>query len=150
MQIFATTHSPLVVAGLKTGQVRLLMRDANGVTTARTNDHDIIGWTTDEILRTFMEVDEPTDQLTIDRAHRLRELREKETLSDAEAEEMGELREKETLSDAEAEEMGELRRQVNEDFISSSTPLEAQRERYGDMMLEFLRFRQSELSQDGS
>lgn len=133
MQIFATTHSPLVVAGLKTGQVRLLMRDANGVTTARTNDHDIIGWTTDEILRTFMEVDEPTDQLTIDRAHRLRELREKET-----------------LSDAEAEEMGELRRQVNEDFISSSTPLEAQRERYGDMMLEFLRFRQSELSQDGS
>ena len=46
--------------------------------------------------------------------------------------------------------MTELRRQVNEDFISSSTPLEAQRERYGDMMLEFLRFRQSELSQDGS
>ena len=48
------------------------------------------------------------------------------------------------------EEMSELRRQVNEDFISSSTPMETQRERYGDMMLEFLRFRQSELSQDGS
>ena len=46
--------------------------------------------------------------------------------------------------------MEELRRQVNEDFLSSSTPLEAQRERYGDMMLEFLRSRQSELSQDGS
>ena len=61
-----------------------------------------------------------------------------------------ELRGKETLSDAEATEMAELRRQVNEDFISSSTPLEAQRERYGDMMLEFLRSRQSELSQDGS
>ena len=133
LQIFATTHSPFVVAGLRAGQVHVLKRDAVGVVTASTNERDIIGWTTDEILRTFMGVDEPTDQLTVNRASRLRELRGKET-----------------LSDAEAEEMTELRRQVNEDFISSSTPLEAQRERYGDMMLEFLRSRQSELSQDGS
>ena len=80
-----------------------------------------------------MGVDEPTDQLTVDRAIRLRELRGRET-----------------LTDAEAEELAELRRQVNEDFISSATPVEAQRERYGDMMLEFLRSRQSELSRDGS
>ena len=133
LQIFATTHSPFVVAGLKAGQVHLLKRDANGVVTASTNEHDIIGWTTDEILRTFMGVDEPTDQLTVDRANRLRELRGKQN-----------------PTQAEAEEMEELRRQVNEDFLSSSTPLEAQRERYGDMMLEFLRSRQSELSQDGN
>ena len=133
LQIFATTHSPFVVAGLGAGQVHMLKRDADGVVTASTNERDIIGWTTDEILRTFMGVEEPTDQLTVNRASRLRELRGKET-----------------LSDDEAEEMAELRRQVNEDFISSSTPLEAQRERYGDMMLEFLRSRQSELSQDGS
>ncbi|MCE2499799.1 MAG: AAA family ATPase [Dehalococcoidia bacterium] len=133
LQIFATTHSPFVVAGRKKGQVHMLKRDADGVVTASTNEHDIIGWTTDEILRTFMEVDEPTDQQTIDRANRLRELRGKGT-----------------LSDAERDEMDELRRQVNEDFMSSSTPLEAQRERYGDMMLEFLRSRQSDLSQDGS
>ena len=133
LQIFATTHSPFVVAGLRAGQVHILKREEDGVVTASTNERDIIGWTTDEILRTFMEVEEPTDQLTVNRASRLRELRGKET-----------------LSDAEAEEMAELRRQVNEDFISSSTPLEAQRERYGDMMLEFLRSRQSELSQDGS
>ena len=133
LQIFATTHSPFVVAGLRAGQVHMLKRDAAGVVTASTNERDIIGWTTDEILRTFMGVEEPTDQLTVNRANRLRELRGKET-----------------LSDDEAEEMAELRRQVNEDFISSSTPLEAQRERYGDMMLEFLRSRQSELSQDGS
>ena len=132
LQLFATTHSPFVVAGLKAGQVHMLKRDADGVVTTSTNEHDIIGWTTDEILRTFMGVDEPTDQLTVNRARRLRELRGKET-----------------LSDTEAEEMTKLRRQVNEDFISSSTPLEAQRERYGDMMLEFLRSRQSELSQDG-
>ena len=133
LQIFATTHSPFVVAGLKAGQVHMLQRDANGMVTTSTNERDIIGWTTDEILRTFMGVDEPTDQLTIDRANRLRELRGKET-----------------LNDAERDEMEELRRQVNEDFLSSSTPLEAQRERYGDMMLEFLRSRQSELSQDGA
>ena len=133
LQIFATTHSPFVVAGLRAGQVHMLKRDADGVVTASTNERDIVGWTTDEILRTFMGVEEPTDQLTVNRANRLRQLRGQET-----------------LSDAEAEEMSELRRQVNEDFISSSTPMEAQRERYGDMMLEFLRFRQSELSQDGS
>ena len=132
LQIFATTHSPFVVAGLKAGQVHMLKRDADGVVTASTNEQDIIGWTTDEILRTFMGVDEPTDQLTIDRAQRLRELRGKES-----------------LTDEEAAEMEGLRRQVNEDFLSSSTPLEAQRERYGDMMLKFLRSRQSELSQDG-
>ncbi|MDE2940218.1 MAG: AAA family ATPase [Chloroflexota bacterium] len=133
LQIFAATHSPFVVAGLRAGQVHMLKRDEDGVVTASTNERDIIGWTTDEILRTFMGVDEPTDQLTVNRANRLRELRGKET-----------------LSDGEGEEMAELRRQVNEDFISSSTPLEEQRERYGDMMLEFLRSRQSKLSQDGS
>ena len=30
LQIFATTHSPFVVAGLKAGQVHVLKRDANG------------------------------------------------------------------------------------------------------------------------
>ena len=133
LQIFATTHSPFVVAGLKAGQVHMLKRDAKGVVTATTNEHDIIGWTTDEILRTFMGVDEPTDQLTVNRRERLLELRRKDP-----------------LTDEEAVEIEKLRRQVNEDFLSSSTPLEAQRERYGDMMLEFLRSRQSELSQDGS
>ena len=133
LQIFATTHSPFVVAGLSAGQVHMLKRDADGGVTATTNERDIIGWATDEILQTFMAVDEPTDQLTVDRASRLRELRGKET-----------------LSDAEAEEITELRRRVNEDFISSSTPLEAQRERYGEMMLDFLRSRDSELSQDGN
>ena len=133
LQIFATTHSPFVVAGLEKGQVHMLQRNADGVITATPNEHDIIGWTTDEILRTFMGVDEPTDQLTIDRRERLLELRRRDSLT----------------AEEEAE-MGELRRHVNEDFLSSSTPLEAQRERYGDMMLEFLRSRQSELSQDGS
>ena len=133
LQIFATKHSPFVVAGLKKGQVHMLKRDESGVVTASPNEQDIIGWTTDEILRTFMGVDEPTDQLTVDRRERLLELRRKES-----------------LTDDEQAAMEELRRQVNKDFLSSSTPLEAQRERYGDMMFEFLRSRQSDLSQDGS
>ena len=132
LQIFATTHSPFVVAGLKAGQVHMLKRDENGVVTASTNERDIIGWTTDEILRTFMGVDEPTDQLTIDRYQRLRELRGKES-----------------LTDEEAAEMEDLRRRVNADFLSSVSPLGRERERLGDMMLDFLRSRQSELSQDG-
>ena len=46
-------------------------------------------------------------------------------------------------------ELNELRRQVNEDLLSKGGPLEAQRERYGELMEQFLRSRQSELSQDG-
>ena len=132
LQIFATTHSPFVVAGLKAGQVHLLNRYANGVVTASTNTEDIIGWTADEILRTMMGVDEPTDLLTVDRANRLRELREKDT-----------------LTPEEEEKLNELRRQVNETFINKSSPLGAQRERYSELMQQFLLSRQSDLSQDG-
>ena len=132
LQIFATTHSPFVVAGLRAGQVHLLERNADGVVTANTNERDIVGWTTDEILRTFMGVDEPTDELTIQRSRRLRELRGKESLA-----------EKERV------ELEELRQQVNEDLLSSRSPLELQRERYGDMMIRFIQSRESELSQDG-
>ena len=133
LQIFATTHSPFVVAGLKAGQVHLLKRDENtGVVTSSTNTEDIIGWTADEILRTMMGVDEPTDQLTVDRANRLRELRGKDALT---AEEQDEL--------------NTLRRQVNQTFLNKSSPLEAQRERYSELMQQFLLSRQSDLSQDG-
>ena len=111
MQIFATTHSPFVVAGLKSGQVHLLKRDENGVVTAETNTEDVIGWTADEILRTMMGVDEPTDQLTVDRANKLRQLREKET-----------------LTPEEESELNELRRQVNESLLSRGGPLEVERE----------------------
>ena len=131
LQIFATTHSPFVVAGLKAGQVHLLNRDEKGVVTATTNTEDIIGWTADEILRTMMGVDEPTDQLTVDRANRLRQLREKEK-----------------LTPEEESELNGLRRQVNEDLLSKAGPLEAQRERYAGLMEKFLLSRQSDLTQD--
>ena len=133
LQIFATTHSPFVVAGLRAGQVHLLKRDENGAVTATTNTEDVIGWTADEILRNIMGVEEPTDQLTVDRANRLRQLREKEI-----------------LTPEEESEMNGLRRQVNEDLLSKGGPVEAQRERYADLMQKFLLSRQSELGQDGA
>ena len=132
LQIFATTHSPFVVAGLKAGQVHLLNRDAEGRVTASTNTEDIIGWTADEILRTMMGVDDPTDLITIERSDRLRQLRRKETLT----------------ADEESE-LNTLRRQVSESLISKGGPIEAQRERYSDLMQRFLLSRQSDLSQDG-
>ena len=121
-----------MVAGLKEGQVHRLHRDENGRVTATTNDRDVIGWTADEILRMMMGVDEPTDQRTVDRANRLRQLRGKDT-----------------LTPGEETELNELRRQVNKDLLSGGGPLEAERERYADLMREFLRSQQSELAQDG-
>ena len=79
-----------------------------------------------------MGVDEPTDQLTVDRADRLRQLRQKGT-----------------LTTEEEDELNTLRRQVNESLLSKGGPLEAQRERYADLMQRFLLSRQSDLSQDG-
>lgn len=86
LQIFATTHSPFVVAGLKKGQVHLLNRDENGVVTASTNTEDIVGWTADEILRTFMGVEDPTDEETAGAARELRNLRDEGPRQDDEAE----------------------------------------------------------------
>ena len=142
LQIFATTHSPFVVAGLKAGQVHLLNRDANGVVTATTNAEDIIGWTADQILRTMMGVDEPTDQATADRLSRLRQLREKETLTPEEESELNELRRRENA---------DLLSKGDSPLLSENDPsLKAQRERYSDLMQGFLRSRQSDLSQDGA
>ena len=76
LQIFATTHSPFVVAGLRAGQVHLLNRDENGVVRASTNNEDIVGWTADEILRVYMGVEDPTDDATAKAARALRALRD--------------------------------------------------------------------------
>ena len=88
LQIFATTHSPFVVAGLKAGQVHLLNRDENGVVTASTNTEDIVGWTADEILRVYMGVEEPTDETTAQAARALRLLRDEAPRADEREEEV--------------------------------------------------------------
>lgn len=92
LQIFCSTHSPLMLAGLKTGQVQLLRRGEDGRVTTSTNEEDVVGWTSDEILRHFLGVSDPTDFETERRLTRLRDLQLAQNLTEAEAEELEGLR----------------------------------------------------------
>ena len=133
VQIFASTHSPMMVAGLKKGQVHLLKRnETTGAVEWSRNERDIIGWTADEIYRTFMGIDDPTDYQTAWHAEELRKLREKDRLTPED-----EVR------------MQELRRLVNEDLLAGGW-LKAQDERFDEMMRQFMANRMSDLSQDGA
>ena len=138
LQIFATTHSPFVVAGRKAGQVHLLKRDDEGRVTASTNPEDVIGWTADEILRNIMGVDDPTDDVTAAAARELRELRNSAPGRTEEAEEERQ------------QKMQELRQKVNRDMLAGG-PMAAQRELFEDHLTEILEeHRRSEnLNQDG-
>ena len=137
LQIFATTHSPFVVAGLKAGQVHLLNRDANGVVTATPNTEDIVGWTADEILRTMMGVQDPTDDETARNAVELRQLRDEGPRATPEGEEQRQA------------EMQRLRRLVNRDLLAGG-PREAQRElfeqQFGEALEKYLQ--SQDLNQD--
>ncbi len=139
LQIFATTHSPFVVAGLKAGQVHLLNRDENGVITANPNEQDIIGWTTDEILRTFMGVDDPTDDETAAAARELRQLRDEGPRQEPLDEEQR------------RERMRELRQLVDRDLLAGG-PAAAQEELFEQQFAEALeKYRQSRnLNQENS
>ena len=127
LQIFATTHSPFVIAGLKAGQVHLLSRNDEGTVVASTNEQDIVGWTADEILRTFMGVQDPTDELTANNAERLRELRRKDALQG--------------LDEAEQAELEDLRTKAGADILARGGLLNAQRERFADMVQRILKDR---------
>ena len=137
LQIFATTHSPFVVAGLKAGQVHLLNRDKNGVVTATTNTEDIVGWTADEILRTMMGVDDPTDEATAAAARELRQLRNEGPRDTEDAEAARQAR------------MQELRRLVDRDLLAGG-PMARRREEFEQRFNEALeKYQQSrDLSQD--
>ena len=125
LQIFATTHSPFAVAGLKAGQVHLLKRDDEGRVTASTNHEDVIGWTADEILRNMMGVDDPTDNATAAAAGELRELRNKAPAENEEAEIQRQQR------------MQELRQLVDRDLLAGG-PMAAQRELFEQHFTEAL------------
>ena len=132
LQIFATTHSPFVVAGLKKGQVHLLKRDENGVVTAESNPEDIVGWTADEILRNLMGVDDPTDNDTAEAARELRQLRSEEPRSDSKEEAKRQ------------ERMQELRKRVDRDLLAGG-PWKKQREIFEQQFAEALqKYRESQ------
>ena len=72
LQIFATTHSPFAIAGLKAGQVHKLLHRSDGTTAVETNRYEIVGWTADEILNEFLETRNPTDLETSEAVEVLR------------------------------------------------------------------------------
>ena len=132
LQIFATTHSPFVVAGRKAGQVHLLNRDENERVTAKTKAEDIIGWTADEILRTMLGVEDPTDEETANAAEKLRRLR-KEGPRDAPEKE-----------EERQQKMEELRKLVDRDLLAGG-PMARQREIFEQQFAETLRkYRESQ------
>ena len=131
LQIFATTHSPFVVAGLKAGQVHLLKRHENGEISSTTNTEDIVGWTADEILRNMMGVDDPTDDETAAAARELRQLRNEEPRSETEEEA------------ARQQRMQELRQRVDRDLLAGG-PWKKQREMFEEQFAEALqKYRES-------
>lgn len=92
LQIFCSSHSPLVLAGLKAGQAHLLKRDKKGKVVVSRNETDIIGWSIDEILRNFLDITNPTDLQTDESIERLQELRRKRRLTPKQKNELGKLR----------------------------------------------------------
>ena len=117
LQIFCSTHSPLMLAGLKEGQVQLLRRDDKGKVTVSRNERDIVGWSADEILRGFLDVPNATDLATVGHIERLQELRHKDE-----------------LTVQESEELEKLRHQVNQDLVGG--PMAAQLDQFTRILEE--------------
>ena len=92
LQLFCSTHSPLLLGGLQTGQVHLLRQGSDGKISASTNELDIFGWSADDILRNILELHSATDVATEQRLRRLQELRQSSTLTSDEHAELEALR----------------------------------------------------------
>ena len=91
LQIFCSTHSPLMLAGLGEGQVQLLSRDAGKVTVSR-NRWDMAGWSAEEILMSVLGLSDTIDLATASEIDRMGELSIKQTLTDDEATELVRIR----------------------------------------------------------
>ena len=125
LQIFCSTHSPLMLAGLKAGQIQLLQRQPGGSISVSTNDSDVGGWTSDEIFRNVLGVENPTDLATAEALRRLGELRRKDSLSEAEERELTRLRVKvgrDIIGDVVAEQIAEFERAMGRDSTVSLEP----------------------------
>jgi hypothetical protein len=74
MQIFCSTHSPLMLVGLQPGQIQLLQRDSHGTVTVSRNTTALAGQSTDTILHQFFAlpraVSGPTTQIPTPARHR--------------------------------------------------------------------------------
>ena len=93
LQIFCSTHSPLMLAGLGEGQVQLLSRDEGKVTVSR-NRWDMAGWSAEEILRSVLGVRDTMDLTTASEIDRMGALSIQEELTEGEKAELEELRQR--------------------------------------------------------
>jgi energy-coupling factor transporter ATP-binding protein EcfA2 len=66
MQIFCSTHSPLMLVDLQPGQIQLLQRDSHGTVTVSRNATALTAQSTDAVLHQFFEIpmaaSEPTEE----------------------------------------------------------------------------------------
>ena len=133
LQIFATTHSPFVVAGLKAGQVHRMYRNPEGdFLEIETNQEDLIGLTSDAISRKYLEIVDPTDLATANATEELRRLRDEGTRADALQEDQRQKR------------MLELRELVNRNMLAGG-PRAAQRELFEEQVAQELeKYRRSQ------
>ena len=92
----------------------------------RTNTEDVVGWTADEILRTMMGVEDPTDDETAAAARELRKLRNEPVRNNPAEEEQRQ------------ERMQELRQLVNRDLLAGG-PWKKQRELFEEQFAEALK-----------
>ena len=93
LQIFCSTHSPLMLAGLGEGQVQLLSRDEGKVTVSR-NRWDMAGWSAEQILRSVLGVRDTMDLTTASQIDRMGALSIQEELTEGEKAELEELRQR--------------------------------------------------------
>ena len=117
LQIFCSTHSPLMLAGLGEGQVQLLDRDADGKVTVSSNPWDMAGWSAEEILRSVLGV---RDTIGLETARKI--------------DRMGELSIKEQLTAEETAELEELRQRVSEGLLDG--PASSQVESFAKFLNE--------------
>ena len=92
LQIFCSAHSPLLLAGLKRGQIHSIRRNGGGNPVLSTNQQDVSGWSVDEIMTTYYGLFAATDSGTEAGLSRLNELRGKMRLNKKESAELEKLR----------------------------------------------------------
>ena len=134
LQIFCSTHSPLMLAGLRAGQVHLLARDRSDKVTVSRNETEIRGWSADEILAGFLGVESATDLDSERNLQRLQELRAKKRLTGKQREELESLRDTVNegfLRGPAAEEIARLAERMNRSGTGRSVPSAAKGSRSG-------------------
>ncbi|MDE0034509.1 MAG: AAA family ATPase [Deltaproteobacteria bacterium] len=115
IQIFCSTHSPLILSGLAAGQIQLLKREPGGEVSVSRTEYDIRGWSADEVLHSLLNVLSSTDLETDELVGRLDNLERIRNPSE-------EIK----------NELTQLRRQVAERLIND--PTAAQLKRFADTL----------------